>query len=194
MRFLSLLISFSLLACSETEDNKKPSSVDEQEVDVVEAKKELKDSLSIFKSQYITLYQSKLVASNAHDSIQSHLEELNTVFLNTADFIDSVWSYVDTMDYRTESNILLMRNKFVEEGLGETLYHKMNLVFERVKRVAPHSAYPVIEEQHTAIFNNQDAKSWRRKYFWLINPLGVNILLYGFQSALYKASYQSLSN
>lgn len=188
------MISFSLLSCTETKDNAEATSAGGQEADVAEAKMELKDSLSIFKSQYVTAYERKLVTSTANDSMQSNLKEFNTVLLNSAGFMDSVWAYVDTMDYRTESNILLMRSKFMEEGLGDTLYQRMNLVFEHASKVAPQSVYPSIKAQHAAIFNNQDVESWKKQYFWLINPLGVNILLYGFQSALYKAGAQSLSN
>jgi hypothetical protein len=194
MRFLTLLLSISLLACSESKDNTQSTSPVQQETEkVAEAKKELKDSLSIFKAQYVKLYERQL-ANSANDSIRSDLQAFHAAFLNTVGFIDSVWAFVDTLDYHTESNILLMRSKFMEEGLGDTLYQKMDLVFKHAKQLAPQSTYPFIEAQHTAVFNNQDAESWKKQYFWLVNPLGVNILLYGFQSALYKAGSHSLSH
>ncbi|RYZ21943.1 MAG: hypothetical protein EOO10_22060 [Chitinophagaceae bacterium] len=190
MRILTLLLVFSLIACTQAKN--KTTTADGQDSEVVDAKKELQDSLSIFKAQYLTVYEDR-VANATEASRKEAIRAFNNVLMNVTGYMDSLWAYVDTMDYNAENNIYLMRSKFVEERLGDTLYNRLNGFFEQARKVAPSSAHPVIDAKQNGIFHNQDVNGWKRQNFWLVNPLGVGILLYGFQSAVLKTAYQTKS-
>ena len=118
-----------------------------------------------------------------NDSVFSvKVAELHSDLTKTAKYIDSLRIELDKLDDMDTKNIDLIRQMFITDGIGDTIFNKVKHSYSLTIQMA------LTDKLRSRLKKVQDTYTGetRNQLFGLNGPLGVNMILSGIESELIK--------
>ena len=144
------------------------------------------------KDTFNLAYQKALQATS--DSlITKKLQNVYSVLMETVNYMDSLKTEMNKLDNSDVNNVGLIKEIFLTNGIGDSLFDKLKLSYslaEDVARTAEKKS--AIRNSRTNILNEQDIDQRKNQYFGLNGPEGIEWMLYGFETELLKVGLESL--
>lgn len=189
MKKLTVPLLFLLFSCNSL------SSHIEQHVDnkVEASKQEMKDEVQNIRQGFITSYKNK--SNKLVDSLdKAMLQELYHSVIHADTYLDSLKGEMDKMDEMDVTNIELVKTTFLYKGVGDSIFNKLKTSINAAQNAAgTERQKAVIQAANDSLFN-VPADKWKEQFFGLTNPLGASMIIYGFQTELYRIGMEALKN
>lgn len=186
--FMVLFIMLVLFSCDNLSTNVE-QAVDEN---ISDSKAEMNNKIEKSKIKFINKY-TKAINNNNDVKVRQNLQELHSSITQTATYLDSFKREMDRLDAIDEDNVEHVKRIFLYNGVGDSVFNKLKRSIAIAEEITLNQQSKIaIKNMRDSIFNKPDINKWREGYFRLTNPLGASMVLYGFQSELYRIGMESL--
>lgn len=183
LTIISLTLLTTLLSCDFSGQVK--DSVDKK---VSYARIEMSNDLNNTKSGFEDTYRQVSVQSN--DIIfLTKIANFYSSLTMTSKYIDSLRAEMDKLDNMDTKNVELIKEKFLFEGVADSVFNKMRQSYSLAIDIAVAETTKLRLKKVLETYNEE----MKKQLFGLSSPLGVNMILYGIQSELIKDGTSSLS-
>ncbi len=130
---------------------------------------------------------------NSSFETKPKLSHFHKVLNQTIEYIDSVNVDIGKYDNNDLKNNKVIKEKFVESPLGDSLFNKLKTTFDLAESVArSKTKRDSINQISKNVLNDFNVKDWKNSFFALNSPSGSIMVLYGFEYELFKASIISV--
>lgn len=155
---------------------------------VKDVKSKMEYDISLAKSDLAKSYNQMLQESS--DSVLSM--KATAVYLSlvkTSTYIDSLRGEMNKLDDMDIRNVELVKNMFINNGLGDSLFNQVRKSYSLAVDIAPADTLKSRLKNVRETYSEETKK----QFFESNGPLGVNMVLYGIESELIKDGSRSLS-
>ncbi|MCD9014396.1 hypothetical protein [Parachryseolinea silvisoli] len=155
---------------------------------VKDVKSKMEYDISLAKSDLAKSYNQMLQESS--DSVLSM--KATAVYLSlvkTSTYIDSLRGEMNKLDDMDIRNVELVKNMFINNGLGDSLFNQVRKSYSLAVDIAPADTLKSRLKNVRETYSEETKK----QFFGSNGPLGVNMVLYGIESELIKDGSRSLS-
>ena len=155
---------------------------------LTDAKEEWETDLANTKSDFELAYQA--IVTNSKDTAQiGVLTGLYTAVRSTSQYIDTLRDQMGELDDKDVKNVDLIRRRFLEEGIADTLFRKVTVTYSTMIEVA----YADTAKSRLKKARDLYTEETKKQFFQLIGPLGGNMILYGIESELLKDGARTIA-
>ena len=173
---LSLAVLTTLLSCNFSNQIKDEANSTEKTAKIA-MDAELYSVKADFSKAYEMLRHRQLDSSFSTQSSTIY-QEINS----TVKYLDSLRLEMDKLDNMAPENVKLVRYLFLEKRIGDSIMQKLNYSYQLIINSTTAKADKLRFIEVQATFSEETKKN----SFQLNSPFGVSILLFGFESELFK--------
>jgi hypothetical protein len=182
--FFSTLFLYNCTHINEDIENTVDSSSKNAQIEMK------KDLMGIRKKIDSVYFQA---INNNDSSAKVKLKNFYQVLVQTTKYIDSVNNDLANYDNQDLRNNKLIKEKFVESTLGDTIFGKLKTTFYLAESVPINRLKKdSINQISKNVLNNFNVVAWKNSFFGLNSPSGTIMVIYGFEYELFKASMISI--
>ncbi len=178
-----LLIALTFVGCNNFFDNIN----DRVNNDIKNSETEMITDVEILVGTFREKY--KKVKKRSIDSLViKRVTNLYCSVNETLKYIDSLKSEMNKLDNKDLKNTDLIKNKFLNEGIGDSVFNRVKQSYTYTIDVA------LTDTSKSRLRKERDTytEETKRQFFELTEPLGVRMILYGIELELIKDATQSL--
>jgi hypothetical protein len=137
-------------------------------------------------ANFAKVYKHSLKETN--DSIlRREKQKLYVLFSGTLAYIDSIKYFVKKVDDNDINNIGYIKEKFLHEGLADSLFIKIKLAYISAEAIASTKKQKEeIVQSGENILGNSNTGDRKLVYFKSSGPKGTYLILYGIQKEMLK--------
>ncbi len=155
---------------------------------VKDAKLEMDADISNAKSDFKKSFNLMLKQSN--DSLlTTKVIDLYSRVTKTYLYIDSLRKFMDKLDDMDTKNIGLIRQMFLYDGIGDSIFANVNHSYSLTIDIALADTTKTRLKNVTETYSDETKK----QFFQQNSPVGVNMILYGIESELLKDGTRCLA-
>lgn len=177
-----------LLACNNV-TNTVEKTVNSE---VSKSKIEMDDEIEKSKAQFNASY-TKAAAKAKDSSAKRNLQGLQLSIVQTATYLDRLKKEMDKLDENDVKNVERVKTIFVSDNVGDTVFSKLQSSISKAQEIAlSNESKSAIASIRDSILYEADGGQWKAQLFGLTNPLGASMILYGYQTQIYKIGMESL--
>lgn len=189
MKLIGIVFVILLCGC----DYFNPERVKERvEADIETASSEMTINYAEAKDTFNLTYRRALQATS-DTLVIKNLQKFYSIFIETIDYMDSLKIEMQKLDKSDRNNTKLVKQIFITDGIGDTLFNKLQLSYTIAETIA------LTSEKKSAIIRSRanaldepNTEKRIEQYFGMNMPLGTAMIIYGFETELLKIGLESL--
>lgn len=177
-------IALTLLFCGCNFAEKKSNEFVEETVESTESNMNLdyQNSLDL----YMLRYKQQLIKLK-DTTIISEYVKFNNTFINCLNYVDSLRVEMGLLGKKNIENSELINDIFVKQGIADSLFYKIKLSYSLGESIVKLDFDKnEIRNARIKILNEPNTMQMKKQLFGLNNPLGVSMILYGYEVELFK--------
>ena len=173
---LSLAILTTQLSCNFNSQIK-----DKVETTEKDAKVAMDSELSSIKADFSKAYEL-LLLRQLDSTLSTKTKNIYKEINSTTKFIDSLRLEMNKLNNMETENVELVRSLFLENGIGDSIMEKLKDSYQ----LAINSTTSEADKLRLIKVQTTFSEETKKHAFQMNSPLGVSILLFGFESELLK--------
>lgn len=182
-----VLFILALLSCNNLSRNVEQAIED----DINDSKAEMNNEIEKVKIQFTNKYTKAI--NNNDVIVKQDLEELHSSITQTATYLDSLKREMDRLNADDVNNVEHVKRTFLYNGVGDSVFNKLKSSIAIAEAITETRQGKIaIKNMRDSILKEPNIYKWKEEYFSLTNSLGASMILYGFQSELYRIGIESL--